>query len=256
MPLEKHPQGLPGWTAEMNARIAEDDAAIARYSAALAAKLRRQGRDAVAKFLADATKIRELTKSDRDELAKFLTSEQPGDIRVNDHVSSWSEGFVRFGAILSLLIPDNLVIFARFAPAIFLGAVWMVGLWSPIATTTIVICEFAMDSNLQTAMKLQSTGLTEIWQYTGPAYARASLPDLYWIVAILAVARIWRMRNFTRTIVLNIAIVAGVYVYAGMQISDLRANESKIPPYCNSHVNDKLEPPTLEQYKRSTPRQR
>lgn len=72
--FEAHPGGLAGAIADIEKKIAENEAWLVQYSAEKAAELQSQGVEAVIAFLIELEKFEDCTPADREVLLRFLVN--------------------------------------------------------------------------------------------------------------------------------------------------------------------------------------
>ncbi len=221
--LQPHPKGLAGWLADLDARIAADDAVIARDSALLADRLRRQGREAVAKFLADAARTKELTSADREALAKFIVEYGVTDNLRDAGVRWLREIIIRVEAIAELLpVPASTWRhrICALAPWAIVGGAVLFGFYEPLRDASIVFCRFPARDSLGVLSEYEFRKLL-----TKPALPPTALIAIAIIVCILA-----GWRTFAMNAVIAATFICGVDFYSVFA----NAREWDVPAFCST----------------------
>lgn len=219
--LRPHPKGLAGWLAELDARIKADDAVIARDSAMLADRLRRQGREAVAKFLADATRVKEVTPVDREALARFLVEHTPEDTLRDAAARRLRDAFLQAQGIAALFKPSQRVArIAALIPIPALGIAVVAGVYTPFVESIRPLCAFVARATNGNDLEFEF-----FRQFTD-----APAPPLLLMIVLVVIAAIGGLRS----LLLNGLVIAGVIASAQFVAGATLSRELAIPPFCSA----------------------
>lgn len=219
--LRPHPRGLSGWLAELDARIKADDAVIARDSAMLADRLRRQGREAVAQFLADATRVKEVTPADREALAKFLVTHTPEDTLRDAAARRLRDLFLSVESTFDFLSASpHIARIAALLPLPLVGLAVATKIWEPVVTYSHALCTFAAATVENTIAQFEFFRETTL----------ATPPSIWLLLVVLAIAAVGGFRSFISNALVIAALIAGVHAYANFSEAHARATEP--PQFC------------------------
>lgn len=219
-------------------RVRKHEAVFERESARFAERLRRQGREAVAAYLADSSKAEELTPADREALARFLVEYGPVDNLRDAGARRLRDAIVHFEAILNL-IPTPKSSWRRrafaIAPATLIGGAIVGDFYEPLRDLSYSVCRFVGAGNFGTYAE---------YDFVRLAYEPA-LPPTAIIVAAIAFAIFGGWRGFA----INLALAAAIFFGAKALLFVSAAQEIHVPAYCSTidaKTNSPI-PPMLEQ---------
>jgi hypothetical protein len=207
---------------EIANRVRQHEAAFERESARFAERLRRQGREAVAAYLADSSKADELAPKDRKALAKFLAEYAPLDDLRDAGARRLSDAIVHIEAIIDL-IPTPKSSWRRrafaIAPAAIIGGAIVMGFYNPLRDASIVFCRFVARDSLGTLVEYEFLRLL-----TEPTLAPTLLIVIAFVICIFA-----GWRAFALNAVIAVVVFFGINFYAAIA----NAREWKVPAFCS-----------------------
>ncbi len=243
--LNPHPNGLAGLRAEIAGKVASAEAEFARVSGRTADRLRRQGREAVASYLANSEKVGELTAKDRAALAEFLVSHSPEDILRDAAARRMRNAFLRVeGFCETVKISPRVRRIAALAPLPILAAAVLSNAWTPLETIARQICVF---------QALSQDNRTLDYEFVREL-TFAPPPSIFLIIAIAVIAAIGGFRFFIANAFLVGAILFALQTHAQNET----AAASRTPAYCNDSDprSNAYVPPTAAQIKHIRPLQK
>lgn len=225
-------------------RVRKHEAVFERESARFAERLRRQGREAVAAYLADPSKSDDLTPADREALARYLVEYGPVDNLRDVGARRLRDIFLHIQAISEMLpapAPSWRRRISAFAPwAIVIGAI-VTGFYKPLRDLSYSVCRFVGPGKFGSYVE---------YDFVRLVYEPALPPIAITVIAIgFAIFGGWK------SFAINLAIAAAIFFGAQGFLFISAKQEAHVPAYCvaiDPKTNSPI-PQTLEQQLRIRP---
>ncbi len=220
MIADPHPQGLPGFRADLARKVAANEAVFVKDSAATAAALQRRGREAVAEFISSPEKVATLTLADRAALAEFMVKHAPEDTIRDLQARRIRAAFLHTEAVLRALFPPQAVFLLGLSPGLAVIAAAALGYYEPVSETIVRHCRFV-------AANGEFEFVRNIYAFNAPSpfLALAALPFIVF-AGLRPIA--------LNVLAMNLTMIVGVTMY-GLVSAELANNvERAIAPYCSA----------------------
>jgi len=221
--LAPHPQGLDGFIADIDARVREDDKAIAKASAELVLRTCAGGRERVAALMADPAKAFLLTDADRRKLHEFMVTHAPEDTIVDLEAQAIRKAILRIEARFRAFFPNGARPLLGFVPGIAAVAAVVFGYFEPVAQGIAPHCRFVAAAT--------GGGVAE-FEFVRHVYAIRWPSPVLLLAAIPFVVAAGLRPMALSVLALNGSLLLGIFLYASVETSAGNRAEAAIAPYC------------------------